>query len=208
MTVRVKICGIKTEAVIDVCAEAGVEMVGLNLWPGSSRYVPPERAAQLVARLPSSIEPVGVFVDTPPEEVARIAARVGLRAVQIHGDAPVNAFLGRGFDVIQVIRVAHASSLETPVDAGVRRVLLDAAGPGHGGAGRQFDWALLPGAHGVLGRDIIVAGGLKPDNVAAAVALARPWGVDVASGVESAPGVKDPALIRAFVQAVRAASAA
>jgi phosphoribosylanthranilate isomerase len=204
-TVAIKICGLREPADVDACIALGVQMVGFNFWPKSRRRVAEDVARQLVARLPPTIEPVGVFVDAEPEEVARTVERVGLLAVQLHGNEDPEAYRDVGASLIQVVRVKPGAPLPVAVAGSADRVLLDAWVEGHGGAGVSFDWALVPRAREHLARPILLAGGLTPDNVAEAILRARPWGVDVASGVESVPGVKDHHKLRAFVEAVRQA---
>lgn len=203
--VAIKICGMRERADVDLCVALGVQMIGLNFWPKSRRRVSEEIARQLVARLPPGIEPVGVFVDAEPEEVARTVERVGVHAVQLHGNEDPEAYRDVGAKVIQVVRVKPGMPLPIAAAGSAERVLLDAWVEGHGGAGVSFDWDLVPTAAQRLKRPILLAGGLTPENVSEAIRRARPWGVDVASGVESSPGVKDHQKLRAFVDAVRAA---
>jgi phosphoribosylanthranilate isomerase len=205
MPVAIKICGLRELADVDACIALGVQMIGFNFWPKSRRRVAEDVARRLVRRLPPTIEPVGVFVDAEPEEVARTVERVGLHAVQLHGSEDPEAYRDVGARVIQVVRVKPGTPLPVAVAGAAERVLLDAWVEGHGGAGVRFDWDVVPRARDQLARPIILAGGLTPDNVAEAILRARPWGVDVASGVESEPGVKDHRKLRAFVEAVREA---
>lgn len=206
MTVRIKICGVTTPADAAAVAELGVEAVGLNFYPKSPRCVSPDQARELVRHLGPFAAPVGVFVTPDWQWVAATAAEVGLRAVQTYSDQPPAA----GFEPsahIPAFRVKDAADLDhiKRYVAACRpaAVLLDSFVAGEmGGTGHRAPWELLVGfAPGV---PLILAGGLTPDNVADAIRLVRPWGVDVASGVESAPGVKDPGRLRAFVQAVKA----
>lgn len=212
--VRVKVCGVTCVADAIACAHAGVDWIGLNFHPGSPRRVDPGVASEIVAALPSSCEAIGLFVDRPPAEVGELAGRVGLRAVQLHGREPPedlvqlgHLFLVRAFrlgDATSLTRMADelrkASDLGRVPDA----VLVDAEVPGlAGGTGRSIDLALLDKLPS-LSR-LVLAGGLTPDNVGERVARVRPWMVDVASGVESSPGRKDPARVAAFVRAARGA---
>jgi phosphoribosylanthranilate isomerase len=212
-SVRIKVCGLTDAAEAVACATAGAHWIGLNFHPASPRSVDPARAAEIRASLPSTVEVVGVFVNRPPGEVAAVAARVGLRIVQLHGDEPVEDLRELGhLQVVRAFRVrdragldaasaylARAEALGRPLDA----VLVDAYVPGQaGGTGRLIEDDLL----GFLPSHprLILAGGLTPENVAGRIAQAAPcpWMVDVASGVESAPGRKDPARVAAFVRAV------
>jgi phosphoribosylanthranilate isomerase len=209
MKVAIKICGLRRPEDVDACVQLAVDLVGFNFWPGSKRYLTAAQAVPLARRLPRTVRAVGVFVDEAPDEVARVADEVGLAAVQLHGDRPVEDYARVPVPLVQVIRVVGAASLSSAhVSARAAQVLLDAAVPGFGGAGARFDWTLAQAAVPRLGREVLLAGGLDPANVAEAIGRVRPWGVDVATGVESAPGEKDPALLARFVAAVRQAEAA
>lgn len=202
MSTRIKVCGITRLEDALACVEAGVDAVGFNFWPGSKRHVAVADAAEIAAALPPGILRVGVFVRARPSEVQSIVAAVGLGAVQLHGDEDPADYLEAGAPLWQVLRIE--SSLPETVSARAAEVLLDAKAEGFGGSGRSFDWSLARGARR-YGLPFWLAGGLTPANVGEAVRRAEPTGVDVASGVESRPRMKDPALVRAFVAAVRAA---
>ncbi len=206
MVVRIKICGVCRSEDVDACVEAGVDAIGFNCWPSSPRYLRANHAAQLVSKLPASILPVGVFVKAPPEQVAETVRIAGFRAIQLHGDEDPMWYGHLPVEIIQVIRIKDRDGLpKLPAPACVQRVLLDAHVPEFGGAGRTFDWGLVSLAKDRLRRDVLIGGGLTPDNVREAIRAARPWGVDVASGVEALPRAKDPQKIKAFVAAVRSA---
>ena len=202
MSTRIKVCGITRLEDALACVEAGVDAVGFNFWPGSKRHVAVADAAEIAAALPPGILRVGVFVRARPSEVRSIVAAVGLGAVQLHGDEDPADYLEAGAPLWQVLRIE--SSLPETVSARAAEVLLDAKAEGFGGSGRSFDWSLARGARR-YGLPFWLAGGLTSANVGEAVRQAEPTGVDVASGVESRPRMKDPALVRAFVAAVRAA---
>ena len=202
MSTRVKVCGITRLEDALACVEAGVDAVGFNLWPGSKRHVPLARAAQIAVVLPERVLRVGVFVRAPPDEVRAAVTALGLGAVQLHGDEEPADYARAGAPLWQVLRIE--SALPSSVSPAAAALLLDARVDGFGGSGRSFDWSLAHGARR-FGVPFWLAGGLSPGNVGEAVRRAAPMGVDVASGVESSPGVKDPALVRAFVAAVRAA---
>jgi len=202
VSTRIKVCGITRLEDALACVEAGVDAVGFNFWPGSKRHVAVADAAEIAAALPPGILRVGVFVRARPSEVRSIVAAVGLGAVQLHGDEDPADYLEAGAPLWQVLRIE--SSLPETVSARAAEVLLDAKAEGFGGSGRSFDWSLARGARR-YGLPFWLAGGLTPSNVGEAVRRAEPTGVDVASGVESRPRMKDPALVRAFVAAVRAA---
>jgi phosphoribosylanthranilate isomerase len=211
-TVRVKVCGLTRLADAQECARAGADWIGLNFHPGSLRRVDRSVAAKIVAALPRSAEAVGVFVDRPPAEVGRLASEIGLRIVQLHGQEPPEDLLVLGhLFIIRAYRIEDASAVARMVtDLDVCRavgrlpdaVLLDAHVPGQaGGTGQTIDAKLLAALPPLP--SLILAGGLTPENVASRIALVRPWMVDIASGVESAPGCKDPARVAAFLRAVR-----
>jgi len=198
---RVKICGITRAADAALCLEAGVDALGFNFWPGSKRHIRPAEAEAIAATLPAGVLRVGVFVRAAPSEVREVVRRVGLGAVQLHGDEDPAEYREVGAALWQVLRVERA--LPEYPSASADAVLLDARVEGFGGGGRPFDWAVASGARAWT-QPVWLAGGLTPENVALAVRTVQPWGVDVASGVESAPGVKEPARVRAFIAAVRA----
>jgi phosphoribosylanthranilate isomerase len=191
----------RLEDALDAIA-AGVDAVGFNFWPGSKRHVDVARAREIVAALPHGVLRVGVFVRATPEEVRATVAEVGLGAVQLHGDEDPADHAGASVPLWQVLRIE--SALPASVSPRAAELLLDAKVEGFGGSGRSFDWSLARDARR-FGLPFWLAGGLTPANVGEAIRLAQPTGVDVASGVESRPGVKDPARVRAFVAAVRAA---
>jgi len=187
-----------------MCVEIGVDAVGLNFWQGSVRRCDEQVAREIVAALRGKALFVGVFVDASEAEVARVRDAVGLDCVQLHGDespALVERFLPHAY---KALRVRGESVRDLVRSYPGEHVLLDAYVPGKpGGTGAVFDWRL---AREVAGeRKLTLAGGLTPDNVADAVRTAQPFCVDTASGVERAPGVKDRALVAAFVERARQA---
>jgi phosphoribosylanthranilate isomerase len=211
---RVKICGVTTPDDVAACVAAGADAVGVNFHPGSPRYVDPRTAQPLLRSIPPLLSAVGVFVERPFRQVAALAYQLGLRSVQLHGELReiADPF---PFSTITAFRLRDRGSLaevETYLkqcaDAGFApgAVLVDAFVEGqHGGTGRTAPWDLLSGFRSSV--PWILAGGLTPDNVGAAIRLLRPDGVDVASGVECLPGRKDPAKVRAFVERAREAAA-
>lgn len=204
MRVTVKICGLTNPADARAAVAAGADFVGFVFDPASRRCVGPAPAwIRGVAGAPR----VGVFRNLGVEAVARAREDAGLDLVQLHGDEPPEACAALG----GVARVIKAVPVSGAVDwagvaryAGVARILFDTASPRGGGTGRAFAWEALAGAP--AGLEFWLAGGLTPENAAAAVARLRPAGVDVASGVERPEGGKDAARMRAFVAAVRAAA--
>lgn len=202
MSTRVKICGITRLEDAQLCVEAGVDALGFNFWPGSKRYIEVERAREIAAALPSGVLRVGVFVQASPEAVRETVKRVGLAAVQLHGDEDPALYSGVGVALWQVLRVADR--MPGAPSPAASAVLLDAKVAGFGGSGMRFDWKLARAAAD-WALPVWIAGGLDPLNVGEALRLSGASGVDVASGVESAPGLKDPARVRAFIAAARAA---
>jgi phosphoribosylanthranilate isomerase len=210
--VRIKVCGLTTTADALACASAGADWIGLNFHPGSPRRVDLGLAAEIIAALPPTVEAVGLFVDRPPGEVASIAERLGLRIVQLHGREPVEDLVAlRPLRVIRAFRLDSPAAIERmalelrradALGAPPEAVLVDAYVPGVAGGTGQAIAADLLGLLPPLPR-LILAGGLSPENVAARVARVRPWMVDVASGVESSPGRKDPDRVAAFIRAAR-----
>jgi phosphoribosylanthranilate isomerase len=212
MPVRVKICGVTTPADLALCGDAGADAVGINFHPSSPRYVDPHAAPALLRHLPPFVDAVGVFVERPLRQVYALGYQLGLRGVQWYGPR-LDRDDSFPFQLIPAFRVRDAQSLEE-VRAAVAAcreagwspaaVLLDSFMAGqHGGTGRTAPWELLIGFD--PGVPVILAGGLTPENVAEAVRTVQPYGVDVASGVESAPGRKDPQKVRRFIDASRTA---
>jgi phosphoribosylanthranilate isomerase len=203
--VKVKICGITNLSDARRAVEAGADFLGFNFYRQSSRYIAPAAARRIVQRLPKQVASVGVFVNESEPEMLAIARRVGLDYVQLHGDetAEVVSRMRRSFRVIKAIRVRdsfRASQLGNFKRAS--SILLDGFDlRSRGGTGRSFNWKLAKSAG--RKRRIFLAGGLTPENAAAAVSTARPFAIDVCSGVESRPGKKDAARMRALVAAVR-----
>jgi phosphoribosylanthranilate isomerase len=199
--IRVKICGITTPDDAALAAHLGASAIGLVFWPGSPRYVDAARAREIVDALPPFVSAVGVFVDQV-EEAAQVARAVRLSAVQFHGDEPGAAYRTFPFRVIKAVTVRDASAREAaaavPADAAV---LLDAHDRvKRGGTGRVIDWSIA--AMIARERPVILSGGLSADNAAEAIAAVQPYAIDVSSGVESAPGRKDPAKLRALFAAL------
>jgi phosphoribosylanthranilate isomerase len=202
--VRVKICGITNWTDAHRAIESGADFLGFNFYPSSPRYVTPAKARRMVKKLPKGIAAVGVFVNEPEETMLAIARTVGLNYLQLHGEESpaMVARLRRAFPVIKALRVKkpfRASQLTRYRRANA--LLLDGFDRRlRGGTGKTFDWKIA--RHAAARARIFVAGGLAPDNVADAIRIARPYGVDVSSGVESRPGKKDPARLKAFARAV------
>jgi len=186
---------------------SGADALGLNFYPRSPRFVTAETAAVLARTRPALGSVVGVFVNESPDVIRARVRECGLTAVQLHGDEPPEACAGYGVPIIKALRVRGPEDVERArayVGAGdVATLLLDGAAPGYGGGGVGFDWSLVARLSDA-GVPVLVAGGLNPSNVQQAVRATKPYGVDVASGVEVSPGIKDADAVRAFVRAVRA----
>ena len=201
MGVKVKICGITNLEDGLAAVAAGADALGFVFYDSSPRKVSIEGAAGIIRQLPPLILKVGVFVDPTPELVLRAIGECGLNVLQFHGDEPSEYCLQFGLMSIKAFRIRDAASLAPLKQYHTDAWLLDAYAPDKpGGTGERFNWDLALEAKD-WGRPIFLAGGLTPENVAAAVRQAQPFGVDVSSGVEAAPGRKDHAKLRAFIQA-------
>jgi phosphoribosylanthranilate isomerase len=203
-----KICGIRSVDEGSVALEAGANLLGFVFWPGSRRFIPPESVGPIVARLRERFDhwtAAGVFVDASPSDVARAADASGVDRAQLHGDDDAAAIAAMPIPVMKALSVrvgaeAEVAELVAANPLGVPCYLLDTHADGYrGGTGTAFDWAALR----TVGPHCFVAGGLRPDTVGLALRTLSPLGVDVSSGVERPGGGKDPALVRAFLEAVR-----
>jgi phosphoribosylanthranilate isomerase len=205
--VRVKICGITNVADAKLCAELGADGIGLNFYPESPRAISPFTARKIMAELPPFVSTVGIFVNWLPAPVIALSKALGLAYAQLHGDETPQAVakVTKRINVFKVFRVGRGSPVpEFSKYPSASAFLLDSAGSREfGGTGQSTDWLLAKKA--ALSHRVILAGGLTPENVAAAIAAVRPYAVDVASGVESQPGKKDPGKLRAFFQEVKRA---
>lgn len=207
MSFLIKICGVTTAEDAAAAVGAGTGAIGVNLWPGSKRFVDDVAARRVLAAVPPGVLKFGVFVNAPAAEVAARVGDLGLDRAQLHGDERPDDFASLpASTLVRVVRVRDASSLGEVTAWTSDLFLFDSFVDGYGGAGVAAPWAAI--ATAPRQRPFLLGGGLTPDNVAAAIAATRPSGVDVASGVESAPGVKDAARVRAFIANARAAAAA
>src|SRR5690348_10504738 len=210
--VKVKICGITNWADARCACVAGADFLGFNFYPRSSRYIDPESAHLLVRRLPENIASVGIFVNEPADNLIRTARAVRLKCVQLHGDetpdmvSRLRRALGT-VKIIKAIRVRRAADVRKAQRfKAASAVLLDGFDARHrGGAGKAFDWSLAARANGR--QRVFLAGGLTPENVAEAICVVHPYAIDVCSGVESSPGKKDRAKIRALMRGVKSVNA-
>ena len=202
--VKIKVCGITNIEDARTASEAGADAIGL-VFAESPRKVSVEEAWEVANVLPEGVLKVGVFVNAEPDEVVRIAREVGLDYVQLHGDEgpeDVTAVRGGGVKVIKALRVRDAADLAEIDGYGADLYLLDAySEKARGGTGTRFNWGL---AKSLKGRaNILISGGLGPENVRDAVSYFEPWGVDASSSLESAPGKKDRDRVRRFVFAAK-----
>lgn len=208
MSLLVKICGITNVEDAQAAVAAGADALGFMFYRSSKRFIEAEAARPIIKELPAGIAKVGVFVNAAEAEVRSVIERTGIDTLQFHGEeSPEFCAAFVPHRVWKAFRMASRDSLR--IVARYPRTdawLLDSHVAGsHGGTGQGFDWELALAAR-ELGRPIILAGGLNPENVAQAVAAVRPYGVDVSSGVEAAPGRKDHAKLTAFINAARDAA--
>jgi phosphoribosylanthranilate isomerase len=203
--VKVKICGITNWVDARRAVAEGADLLGFNFYAGSPRYVEPAKAKKIVSRLPKRISVVGVFVNESEQTVLEIAREVGLDTLQLHGDETpaMVARLKRSFPVIKAIRVKQSLAVgQLQTYRASTALLLDGFDTHErGGTGRTFDWEIARRAK-KYGR-VFLAGGLTPENVGEAIRAARPYAVDVCSGVEARPGKKDPARLRRLMGAAK-----
>jgi phosphoribosylanthranilate isomerase len=213
----VKICGIRSVGDALAAAEAGADAIGINFVPSSARYLDPGAAEALVQAADRAFEGIetppewiGVFADEPAREIAALCLRVGLGRVQLHGHEPPEAIAELeqlGVAAYRAFRIGDAADVKRASECPGDRVLVDAKVEGSlGGTGHAVETDLVVTL--AKERKVVLAGGLRPENVGEKVALVRPFGVDTASGVEQSPGVKDRRKMRAFVEAARAAHSA
>ena len=185
-----------------MAADAGADAIGLNFWPPGSRCIDVGRAAEIVSTLPPMVTPIGVFVDPGKNQVERVLARARLAVLQFHGDESPSECERYGLPYIKAIRVRGGedwAGIEARYES-ARALLVDSYRKGRpGGTGTVFDWSLAPGRRS---KALVLAGGLRVENVADAVRAVRPFAVDVCGGVEESPGCKSPALVGAFIREV------
>lgn len=201
----VKICGITRPGDAAVAIAAGADAIGLNFVPASKRKIDEETARAIVREVGKDIDVVAVVADFGVDEVQALRDATGISWVQLHGDEPPETVRQLMPEAFKAVRIADADDVRRARLYPGSSILVDAKVEGSlGGAGVTFDWRVVRGF--ASERRLILAGGLTPENVESAILAVGPWGVDVASGVESAPGVKDPDKVRAFVTAARLAA--
>ncbi|WPC06664.1 phosphoribosylanthranilate isomerase [Pseudomonas benzenivorans] len=203
--VRSKICGITRVEDALIAVEAGADAIGLVFYAKSPRAVSVPQARAIVAALPPFVTTVGLFVDASADELNAVLRAVPLDLLQFHGDETAASCEAVGRPYMKALRVRPGDDVAARIEpyASAAGILLDTYVAGvPGGTGETFDWSLVPRG---LTKPVVLAGGLTPENVAAAITRVRPYGVDVSGGVEASKGIKDAEKIRAFVSAVRAA---
>jgi phosphoribosylanthranilate isomerase len=207
--VKVKVCGITSSKDARIAIELGADALGFNFYPPSPRYVVPERAHAILDKLPAGGCNVALFVNEPKEKVREVLAcgrmqdgRQAFDALQFHGDESGEYCRDWGLKVIKAFRLKDKESLDGMGRFPADFYLLDSWAPGYGGSGAAFPWDWLEGLHTAK---LILAGGLSVENVADAVRRVRPYGVDVCTGVEAAPGVKDHEKLKDFILAAKSA---
>ncbi len=206
--VKIKVCGITNLEDALAAVGFGADYLGFNFYPPSPRCTTPEKAREIIARLPASIGRFALFVNEPQERVREVLAAAsaggkdGFSGVQFHGEETADYCRGWEVKVIKAFRVKNRESLSAMAGFPADYYLVDSWAPGYGGSGAPFPWNWLDG---LKSEKLILAGGLHAENVAEAIRLIRPYGVDVCTGVEARPGIKDHAKLKAFIDAVRSA---
>lgn len=206
MPVKIKVCGITNAADALAAIEAGADALGFIFYEGSQRFLNAEKARAIIREIPPFVSKVGVFVNNTPDHVSRVIEETGIDTVQFHGEEPPELCRGYSTKVIKAFRVQGKDMLALMPRYDVDAWLLDSfvQGGARGGTGTTFDWDLAVHACS-LGTPVILAGGLNPENIAAAIERVQPYAVDVSSGVEISPGKKDHAKIAAFIANARSA---
>ncbi len=207
---RIKICGVTRPEDAAFAVGCGAEAIGINFFRGSPRFVPTAAAREIVRAVGDRAEVVGVFVNEPPEAIVALCGRLGIRRVQLHGDEPPGDASRIPLWRMKAVHAREAADLPSLLAYPCEAFLFDAGGKeAYGGTGRALAWDTLAGrfpgvaereGSGSAGRPWVLAGGLTPENVERAIIAARPFGVDVASGVESFPGRKDKAKVASFIE--------
>ncbi len=212
----IKICGIRDVDTARMVADCGPDAIGLNFYPQSTRWLDVRMAERICRTLPPDVEPVGVFVNHPVDEILEITKNCRIVTAQLHGDEPVDVaaqLVAAGLKVIRALRVDEQNVAQLATQAAayqgvpLRAFLIDAKVAGmYGGSGRTAPWQAITVAWRPDWPPLILAGGLTPSNIGTAIAAVRPWGVDTAGGVESSTAIKDAAKVRAFIDNARAAA--
>ena len=198
---KIKICGLtKSEQALS-CVEMGADFIGLNCWNGSSRYIIPEIISEIVSEIPEPAKTVGIFVNESPESINNMMKKTGMDLVQLHGDEALETCEKLEFPWFKAFRVSAEFKMSLIKQYKQETFLIDAYSKYHfGGAGQKIDFELARKASG-LGK-MILAGGLAPDNIEETIKKVQPWAVDVCSGVECKPGIKDLGLVEKFIKKI------
>ena len=206
--IQIKICGVTSVEDAELCAEAGVDMIGLNFCRQSPRYLSTDRAREITESVAAAIKTVGVFADAGADEIRKVVSETGIKVVQLHGsESPdFSAELSDEFEIIRALRAGPDFRPASVAKYPGCTILLDGYDSSRlGGTGEVFDWNVAREVR-TLATRLILAGGLSPENVADAIATVKPDGVDACSRLEREPGIKDPARVREFVRAVKGQS--
>ena len=199
--IQIKICGVTKPKQAVSCVEMGADLIGLNCWNGSSRYIIPEIIGEIVLELPESAKTVGIFVNESPDSINGIMKQTGMDWVQLHGDEPLETCEKLEFTWFKAFRLSAKFKMSLIKHYKQETFLVDAYSKYHfGGSGQKINIDLARKASG-LGK-MILAGGLTPDNIEEAIEKVKPWAVDVCSGVESKPGIKDMRLVEKFINKI------
>ena len=199
---RIKICGITNVRDAHSASELGADALGFIFYPGSKRYIEPERAGEIIHSLPPYLTTVGVFVNQSLQEIDSVREKTGINLVQLHGDETPEFCAGLPFKSVKAIRVKEPSDLKRVELYPQEAILFDKYSDAeYGGTGESFSWDWLCGLN--TDKKIILSGGLTPGNVSDAVDRVKPYAVDVSTGVEESPGKKSEDKMRKFIQAVR-----
>ena len=197
----IKICGLTIPEQAFSCVEMGADLIGLNCWTGSSRYIIPEIISEIVSELPESVITVGIFVNEKPDSINNLMKQTGMDWAQLHGDEALETCEKLEFPWFKAFRLSPNFKISYIKHYKQEKFLVDAYSKYHfGGSGEKIDIDLASKASG-LGK-MILAGGLTPENVIEAVERIKPWAVDVCSGVESKPGIKDMRLVEKFIKKI------
>lgn len=199
---KVKICGITNYNDAKACIDCGADAIGFIFYEKSRRYIEPEQAFEIIRKLPPFITKVGVFVNSLKIRIANITNQTRISAIQLHGDETPDFCLDFMEPVIKALRIKDLDDLENIASFPVQAILLDTfTDAEYGGTGKSFDWNILKDLNS--DKNIILSGGLNPDNIEDAIIQVNPYAVDVSSGVEKSPGIKDHSKIKKFIEAVR-----
>ncbi|MHC4395983.1 MAG: phosphoribosylanthranilate isomerase [Planctomycetota bacterium] len=202
LIVKVKICGITNYKDALAAVDMGADLLGFNFYPKSPRYIAPEKAAVIINKLPAFVDTAGVFVNTPLEEIQQIISSCQLNWVQLHGNETPDfcqSLFSINVRTMKALRIKNKKDIEKADTFFTDAILLDAFHPEkHGGTGLRFDWNIV----GHIGKRVFLAGGINPDNAAAAVELGV-YGIDICSGIEAEPGKKDKRLMKKLFKNIR-----